>query len=147
MTITLLYSAYVKVNEADLNNPDKPRYSRAEAGFFNAIHRAFTAYTGSSQLRGIVLLLEQAGLAVHAETSGLCLLLPVDVVTASSKKNKQTAIGKGADADRAFGAVDEEMVAVQTRSRCGELVSAAFIDKIDGEDGLEDIFGRHLAFL
>ncbi|ROV86895.1 hypothetical protein VMCG_10866 [Cytospora schulzeri] len=103
--------------------------------------------TGRSELSGIVLLLEQAGLAVDRDTSGTHLFLPVHAVTAAVKENKEATIAESANTDRALGPVDEEVVAVQARPGDGELVAEAFIDEVHGEDSLEYVLGRNLTLV
>ena len=68
-------------------------------------------------------------------------------MTPAVEKNEQTTIAQGAHADGALGSVYEEMIAIRTRSRRRELVPVALIDKVDGEDGLQDVLGRYLALL
>ncbi|KAH6606988.1 hypothetical protein Trco_006141 [Trichoderma cornu-damae] len=102
------------------------------------------ARAGGSELGGVVLLLKQAGLAVDREAGGADLFLPVDVVAVAVEEDEETTIAEGADADGALGAVDEEVVGVETSTGGGKLVPETFIDEVDGEDGLQDLLGRHL---
>ena len=102
------------------------------------------ARAGRAELRGIVLLLEQARLAVDANASRADFLLPVDVVAAPVQQDQEAAVGQGANAHGALGAVDEEVVAVQAGPGGGELVAVAVVDEVDGEYGLQDVFRRHL---
>ena len=121
----------------------------ASLDVFTIVNSELDKLTGrwSSELSGVVLLLEQASLAVNTKASSSSLFLPVKTVGSSSQKHKQTTISKRSDTNRALGAVDEEVVAVKTGSGSGELVSVAFVDEIDGEDSLQNILRRDLTLL
>ena len=97
-----------------------------------------------AELSRIILLLQQARLSVDTQTSCSRFLLPVDVVTATVQQNKQATVSQSTNTDRALGSVDEQVVAVQAGSGCGELVTLALVDEVHGENGLEDILGGHL---
>ena len=102
---------------------------------------------GGAQLGGVVLLLEQTGLAVDRHAGSSNLFLPVDVVTATVEKDKESTIAQSANADGALGAVDEEMVAIGARPGDGELVAVTLVDEVNGEDGPENVLGGDLALL
>ena len=121
----------------------------ARAHVLTALHGELDQLTGGrgAELRGVVLLLQQTGLAVDTDASGGRLLLPVDVVAATGQQDQQAAVGQGTHAHRALGSVDEDVVAVVARARGGELVPGALVDEVHGEDGLEDILGGYLTLL
>jgi hypothetical protein len=100
-----------------------------------------------SELGWVVFLLEETSLAVDAQTSGTDLFLPVHVVTATAEEDEKTSVAESADTHRTLRTVDEQVVAVQTGSGCGELVSVALVDEINREDRLENILGRDLTLL
>jgi hypothetical protein len=101
----------------------------------------------SSELSGVVLLLEQASLAIDTETGGTNLLLPVGVVTATVKQDEQTTVGKRSHTDGTSWTVDEECVAIEARASDSELVTRSIVDEVDGEDSLENVLGGDLTLL
>jgi hypothetical protein len=101
----------------------------------------------SSELSGVVLLLEQAGLAVDTETSGTNLLLPVGVVTAAVEQDEQTTVGKRSHTNGTSRAVDVECVAVESGAGDSELVTRSIVDEVDREDSLENVLGGDLTLL
>ncbi|CAF3476176.1 unnamed protein product [Fusarium graminearum] len=102
---------------------------------------------GRSELGRVVLLLEQASLAVDGQTSGTNLFLPVDAVTSSVEKDKDTTIAQRTNTNMALGAVDEKVVAVDAGTSGCELVTETLVDEVDGKDRLEHVLGGHLTLL
>ncbi|CEI38582.1 unnamed protein product [Fusarium venenatum] len=100
-----------------------------------------------SELGGVVLLLEQASLAVNGQTGGANLFLPVDAVRSSVEKDKDTTIAQGTDTNMALGTVDEKVVAVNAGTSGCELVTETLVDEVDGENSLQDVLGGHLTLL
>ncbi|CAI6094402.1 unnamed protein product [Clonostachys chloroleuca] len=101
----------------------------------------------SSQLGGVILLLQQTGLGIDGETGGTDFLLPVDVVTVAVEKDEETTISQGTDTNGALGSIDEQVVGISTRARSSELVPEPVVDEINVESRLEDLCGRNLALL
>jgi hypothetical protein len=101
----------------------------------------------SSQLGGVVLLLQQARLGIDGETGGTDFLLPVDVVTVAVEKDEETTISQGTDTNGALGSIDEQVVGISTRARSSELVPEPVVDEINVESGLEDLCRRNLTLL
>lgn len=102
---------------------------------------------GGAQLSGIVLLLEQTGLAIDRHAGSSNLFLPVDVVTATVEKDEESTVAQSTDADGALGAVDEEMVAISARPGDSELVAVTLVNEVNGEDSPENILGGDLTLL
>ena len=68
-------------------------------------------------------------------------------MAASVQKNQQSTISQRTHPDGGLGAVDEEVVTVETCPSGGELVPLALIDEVYGENGLQNILRRHLTLL
>ena len=100
-----------------------------------------------AQLSWVVLLLEQAGLAIDRHADGTHLLPPVDAVRATTKKDKETPIRESTNANKGLAAVEEQGVAVGAGASDGELVLAAVVDELDREDSLENVLARDLTLL
>jgi hypothetical protein len=142
-TIFLSNERHVHLHDLDLGE------SLAGTNMGTVLDRVLDKLTGAgrSKLGRIVLLLQQAGLAVDGKTGSTNLFLPVDVVTAAVKKDKETTIAQRADTNRALGTVDEEVVAVNAGACGSELVTVTLVDEVDGEDGLENVLRGHLTLL
>ena len=100
-----------------------------------------------AELGRVVLLGDEDRARVDREAQGADLLLGVARVRAAVEEDEEAAVGEGPDADRDRRAVDVDRPRRRRRARRRRAVLDVLDDKLERDDGREELLGGRLALL